>query len=167
MFSIEILPNCFGLYWPMVPAPTITAPNFLAQIGEQRNKLLWSCGFSRTNLSWKCPCRNLFDEVSLLNGAILDIPDENFHSKSTEEKWNSIFKAEGAMNRYQNLYRIVSAVFSVFRFKIFTNGEIIKNIGNDLECFHWANFFIGECSVDKRTKSFWYWFCQTVAFCNG
>ena len=62
---------------------------------------------------------DLFDEISLLNGAILDIPDENFHSKSTEEKWNSIFKGEGAMNRYQNLYRIVSAVFSVFKFKIF------------------------------------------------
>ena len=61
---------------------------------------------------------DLFDEVSLLNGALLDIPDVDFHSKSTEEKWKAIFKAEGAMARYKNLYRIVSVVFWVFKLNL-------------------------------------------------
>ena len=56
---------------------------------------------------------DLYDEVSKLNRILAEIPVEEFQKKTIEQKWNGIFKAEGAEKAYKNLYRIVSALFSV------------------------------------------------------
>uniref|UniRef100_A0A914H0G4 HAT C-terminal dimerisation domain-containing protein n=1 Tax=Globodera rostochiensis TaxID=31243 RepID=A0A914H0G4_GLORO len=56
---------------------------------------------------------DLFDEISILNKTLADITEKDFCSKTTEEKWRSIFEVEGATQTYKNLYRIVSAAISI------------------------------------------------------
>ncbi|KAL3117689.1 hypothetical protein niasHT_010247 [Heterodera trifolii] len=54
----------------------------------------------------------LFDEVSAVNQTLAGIPEE-FWLKSAEYKWKGIFAADGAIEGYKNLYRVVSAAFSI------------------------------------------------------
>ncbi|KAL3112393.1 hypothetical protein niasHT_016943 [Heterodera trifolii] len=77
----------------------------------------------------------LFDEVSAVNQTLAGIPEE-FWLKSAEDKWKGIFAADGAIEGYKNLYRVVSAAFSIP-----TSNAFVERV-----------FFTGKQSMDQRNK---------------
>jgi hypothetical protein len=54
--------------------------------------------------------------VSQLNAVLKEISDDIFDNLNAEEKWSRIFKAPLANESLKNLYRLVSAIFSVLIF---------------------------------------------------
>jgi hypothetical protein len=87
----------------------------------------------------------LFDEISQLNGILMNIPDDLFYEMSTEQKWARIFNVSMESVGLKNLYRIISAIFSVntysnFLFLLFLFLRSLSQMHSWNGSFHWRMF---------------------------